>query len=190
MTRITDPQAAHADAERRMDGAVRHVKRELAGVRTGRASITLLDSVVVKAYGTELPLNQVASLSVPESTLIVATPFDPSQIGAIEHGIQTANLGLNPSNDGRVIRIPIPPLNDERRKELSRLVHKLAEEARTSVRQVRHHVNDALKRLLKDHELSEDDERRALDDIQKLTDEHIKAIDELQKAKDADLLEY
>ncbi len=190
MTQITDPQSAHADTERRMDSAVAHVKRELAGVRTGRASVTLLDSVVAKAYGAELPLNQVASLSVPESTLIVATPFDPTQIGAIEHGIQTANLGLNPSNDGKIIRIPIPPLNDERRKELSRLVHKLAEEARTSVRQVRHHANDALRRLLKANELSEDDERRALDDIQKLTDDHIQRIDELQQAKDAELLEH
>ena len=190
MRQITNSQSAHADAERRMDGAVAHVKRELAGVRTGRASVTLLDSVVVKAYGAELPLNQVASLSVPESTLIVATPFDPTQIGAIEHGIQTANLGLNPSNDGKIIRIPIPPLNDERRKELSRLVHKLAEEARTSVRQVRHHTNDTLRRLLKAHELSEDDEHRALDDIQKLTDEHIRQIEELQKAKDVALLEH
>ena len=189
MTAINDPESAHNEAQRRMDGAVAHVKRELAGVRTGRASINLLDSVVVNAYGAEMPLNQVASLSVPESTLIVATPFNAAQIRAIEHGIQTANLGLNPSNDGRVIRIPIPPLNDERRKELSRLVHKLAEEGRTSVRQVRHHANDALKRLLKNHDLSEDEERRALDDIQKLTDAHIKEIDALQKAKDAELLE-
>ena len=190
MTTIDNPESAHADAERRMDSAVAHVKRELAGVRTGRASINLLDSVMVNAYGAEMPLNQVASLSIPESRLIVATPFDPSQIRAIEHAIQTANLGWNPSNDGKVIRIPIPPLNDERRRELSRLVHKLAEEARTSVRQVRHHTNDTLKRLLKEHDLSEDDERRALDDIQKLTDEHVKKIDALQKAKDAELLEH
>lgn len=186
---VTDPESAHADAERRMDSAVEHVRRELAGVRTGRASVTLLDSVRVDAYGTQMPLNQVASLSVPESTLIVAAPFDPSQITAIENAVRNANLGLNPSNDGKVIRIPVPTLTDERRKEMSRLVHKLAEEGRTSVRQVRRDANDALKRLLKNHELSEDDERRALDDIQKLTDAHVQKIDALQKAKDAELLE-
>ena len=186
---VTDPESAHTDAERRMDGAVEHVRRELAGVRTGRASVNLLDSVRVEAYGTQMPLNQVASLSVPESTLIVAAPFDPSQITAIENAIRNANLGLNPSNDGKVVRIPVPTLTDERRKEMSRLVHKLAEEGRTSVRQVRRDTNDALKRLLKKHELSEDDERRALDDIQKLTDAHVHQIDELQKAKDAELLD-
>ena len=186
---VTDPESAHSDAERRMDGAVEHLRRELAGVRTGRASVNLLDSVRVDAYGTQMPLNQVASLSVPESTLIVAAPFDPSQTTAIENAIRNANLGLNPSNDGKVIRIPVPTLTDERRKEMSRLVHKLAEEGRTSVRQVRRDANDALKRLLKNHQLSEDDERRALDDIQKLTDAHVHKIDDLQKAKDAELLE-
>lgn len=186
---VTDPEAAHADAERRMDGAVEHVRRELAGVRTGRASVNLLDSVRVEAYGAQMPLNQVASLSVPESTLIVAAPFDPSQITAIENAIRNANLGLNPSNDGKIVRVPVPTLTDERRKEMSRLVHKLAEEGRTSVRQVRRDTNDALKRLLRNHELSEDDERRALDDIQKLTDDHVRKIDDLQKAKDAELLD-
>lgn len=189
MTAITDPASAHDDAERRMDGAVEHVRRELAGVRSGRASINILDGVRVRAYGAELPLNQVASLSVPESTLIVATPFDPSLMNAIEQAVRSANLGLNPSNDGRIVRIPVPPLNDERRREMSRLVHKLAEEGRTSVRQVRRDANDALKRLLRNHELSEDEERRALDDIQKVTDARIRKIDEMQKAKDAELLE-
>ena len=186
---LTDPESARGDAERRMDGAVHHVRRELAGVRTGRASVNILDSVRVEAYGAQLPLNQVASLSVPESTLIVAAPFDPSQTTSIEKAIRNANLGLNPSNDGKLIRIPVPALTDERRKEMSRLVHKLAEEGRTSVRQVRRDANDALKRLLKNHDLSEDDERRALDDIQKLTDAHIRMIDDLQKAKDAELLD-
>jgi ribosome recycling factor len=185
----TNPESAHADAERRMDGAVEHVRRELAGVRTGRASVHLLDNVRVEAYGAQMPLNQVASLSVPESTLIVAAPFDPSQTTAIEKAIRNANLGLNPGNDGKIIRIPVPTLTDERRREMSRLVHKLAEEGRTSVRQIRRDTNDALKRLLKNHDLSEDDERRALDDIQKLTDAHVRTIDDLQKAKDAELLE-
>jgi ribosome recycling factor len=185
---ITDPESARAEAQRRMDGALEHVRRELSGVRTGRASVNLLDSVQVEVYGTRLPLNQVAGLKVPEPTLIVAEPFDASQIGAIERGILGANLGLNPSNDGRAIRIPIPVLTDERRAEMSRLVHKLSEEGRTAVRQIRRDANDALKKLLKNHELSEDDERRGLDDVQALTDEHIRSIDELQKAKDDDLL--
>lgn len=186
---IKDPRSAAAQARQRMAGAVEHVRHELAGVRTGRASVGILDSVQVDAYGSRLPLNQVASLSVPEPTLIVATPFDPYQMAAIERGIQSANLGLNPHNDGRVVRIPVPPLTTERRKELSRLVHKLTEEGRNSVRQVRRDVNDALKKLLKNHELGEDEERRALDEIQKITDTHVHQIDELQKAKDAELLE-
>lgn len=186
---ITDPASAIDEATRRMGAAVEHVRVELSGVRTGRASVGLLDSVRVEAYGSELPLNQVASLAVPESTLIVATPFDPSQMAAIERGIQQANLGLNPSNDGSIVRIPIPALTDERRKELSRLVHKMAEEGRTSVRQVRRDCNDGLKKLLKGHALGEDEERRALDSVQKLTDEHVARIDALQKTKDDELLQ-
>ena len=186
---ISDPKAALAECRRKMGAVVEHVRHELAGVRTGRASISLLDTVHVEAYGAEMPLNQVASLSIPEPTLIVATPFDPSQIGAIERAIQTANLGLNPSNDGKLVRIPIPMLTDERRKELSKLVHKLAEKGRNGVRQSRREANDALKKLLKSHDLGEDDERRAIDDVQKVTDEHIRAIDELQKLRDDDLLQ-
>ena len=186
---ISDPNAAYTETRRRMDVAVGHVRHELAGVRTGRASIGILESVQVEMYGSLLPLNQCASLSVPEPTLIVANPFDPSQIGAVEKSIRNANLGLNPSNDGKVVRIPVPPLTDERRKELSKLVHKLAEEGRNSVRQVRREINDALRKLLKKHELGEDDERRALEEVQKITDTHIHQIDDIQKVKDAELLE-
>lgn len=189
MTTISGPTSARANAERRMDSAVEHVRRELSGIRTGRASINILDTVHVKAYGTEMPLNQVASLSVPESTLIVAAPFDPSQLAAIEKAIHNANLGLNPSNDGKVIRIPVPPLTDERRKEMSRLVHKSSEEGRNSIRQVRRDTNDALKKLLKSHKLSEDDEHRALEDIQRVTDAHIQKVDAVQKSKDNELLQ-
>jgi ribosome recycling factor len=171
-----------------MDGAIEHARKELAGVRTGRASINLLDPVQVDAYGTTMPLNQVASLSVPEATLIVAQPFDPSLLGAIERGVQKANLGLNPANDGKVVRIPIPSLTEERRKELSRLVHKYAEEGRNAVRQVRREANDRLKKLLKDHAISEDEERRALDEVQKVTDKHVALIDDLQTKKDQELL--
>jgi len=130
----------------------------------------------------------VASLSIPEPTLIVAQPFDPTLMSAIERGVQKANLGLNPASDGKVVRIPIPSLTEERRKELSRLMHKYAEEGRNSVRQVRRDANERLKKLLKDHKISEDDERRALDEVQKITDQHVSLIDDLQKKKDQDLL--
>jgi ribosome recycling factor len=135
-----------------------------------------------------MPLNQVASLSIPEPTMIVAQPFDPSLMGAVEKSIRAANLGLNPTNDGKVIRVPIPPLTEERRKELSKLVHKFAEEGRNGVRQVRRDANERLKKLLKDHKISEDDERRGLDEVQKITDQHITMLDELQKKKDGELL--
>ena len=185
---VNDLKSVYADLDKRMNAAIDHATRELAGVRSGRASIAILDGVHVEAYGSSMPLNQVASLSVPEPTLIAAQPFDPSLMGAIEKAIQSANLGLNPNNDGKLIRIPIPPLTDERRKELSRLVHKLAEESRNGVRQVRRDANDRLKKLLKRKDISEDDERRALEHVQKITDDHVRLIDELQKRKDAELL--
>ncbi|MEO7274922.1 MAG: ribosome recycling factor, partial [Vicinamibacterales bacterium] len=158
------------------------------GVRTGRASVGILDAVHVEAYGSHMPLNQVASLSIPEPTLIVAQPFDPSLMSAIEKAIRVSSLGLNPTNDGKVVRIPIPALTEDRRRELSKIVHKYAEEGRNNVRQVRRDANDRLKKFLKDHLISEDDERRSLDDVQKITDQQIGHIDELQKKKDSDLL--
>jgi ribosome recycling factor len=185
---VTDVKALFAEATKRMDGQVEHVRRELSGVRTGRASVGILDTVHVDAYGSSMPLNQVASLSIPEPTLIVAQPFDPSLMGTIEKAIRSANLGLNPANDGKVIRIPVPALTEERRKELSKLVHKFAEEGRNAVRQVRRDANDKLKKMARAHEISEDDERRGLDEVQKITDQHVAAIDELQNKKDADLL--
>ena len=186
---VTDPELASKETRRRMAAALDHVRHELAGIRTGRASIAILDSVQVEMYGSRLPLNQCASLSVPEPTLIVANPFDTSQISAVEKAIRNANLGLNPSNDGKIVRIPVPPLTDERRKELSKLVHKLAKAGRNSVREVRRDANDVLKKLLKDHKLGEDNERRSLAEIQTITNEHIGHIDDLQKAKDTQLLE-
>ena len=187
---ITDPASATDHARQRMSGAIDHLRRELASVRTGRASVGILDSVQVEAYGSLMPLNQVAGLAVPDPAMVVATPFDPYQIAAIERAIRRANLGLNPTNDGKIIRIPFPPLTAERRRELSKFVHKLSEDGRNSVRLARREANDALKKLLKNHELGEDDERRALDEIQKITDSHIQRIDDLQKAKDAELLEH
>jgi ribosome recycling factor len=185
---VNDLKSLNAEVKKRMDGAIEHVRKELSGLRTGRASISLLDPVQVEAYGTMMPLNQVASLSVPEPALIVAQPFDPSLMSAVERGIQKANLGLNPASDGKVVRIPIPTLTEERRKEMSRLVHKYAEEARNSVRQVRRDANERLKKLLKDHKISEDDERKGLDQVQKVTDDHVRMIDDLQKKKDDELL--
>jgi ribosome recycling factor len=171
-----------------MNGHIEHVKRELGGVRTGRASVTILDSVHVDAYGSHMPLNQVASLSIPEPTMIIAQPFDPTLMASIEKAVRNANLGLNPTNDGKAVRIPIPALTEERRKELSKLVHKYAEDGRNLVRQVRRDANDRLKKLFKDHKISEDDERRGLDEVQKITDQHISMIDDLQKKKDGELL--
>ena len=184
----TDIKSLFGEVKKRMEAQLEHVRRELGGVRTGRASVTILDSVHVEAYGSHMPLNQVASLSIPEPTLIVAQPFDPSLMGTIEKAIRSSNLGLNPTNDGKIVRIPIPALTEDRRKELSKLVHKYAEEGRNGVRQVRRDANDKLKKLLKDHAISEDDERRGLEDVQKITDQQITQIDELQKKKDADLL--
>ena len=185
---VSDLKGLYAEVNKRMGVALEHVKHELAGVRTGRASVTILDSVHVEAYGSRMPLNQLAGLSVPEPTMIVAQPFDPSQLTAIEKAIRAADLGLNPSNDGKVVRIPIPALTEERRKELSRHVHKLTEDGRNSVRQVRRDANERLKKLLKDRKISEDDEKKGLEEVQKLTDGHIRQIDETQKKKDAELL--
>jgi ribosome recycling factor len=184
----SDLKGLFAEVKKRMDAQIDHVKRELGGIRTGRASVGILDTVHVEAYGAPTPLNQVASLSIPEPTMIVAQPFDPSLMGAIEKAIRSSNLGLNPNNDGKVIRIPVPALTEERRKELSKLVHKHTEEGRNGVRQVRRDANEKLKKLLKEHKISEDDERRGLEDVQKITEQHVTLIDDLQKKKDGELL--
>jgi ribosome recycling factor len=185
---VSDLKGLFGEVKKRMDGQIDFVRKELAAVRTGRATTGLLDAVHVEAYGTRMPLNQVASLSVPEPAMIVAQPFDPSLMTIIEKAIRSSDLGLNPSNDGKVIRIPIPPLTEERRKELSRHVHKMTEEGRNHVRTVRREANDRLKKLLKEHKISEDDEKRALDEVQKITDQHVKMIDDLQQKKDQELL--
>ena len=185
---VNDLKGLYAEVNKRMNTAIEHLKHELAGVRTGRATTGILDPVHVEAYGSRMPLNQLASLSIPEPTMIVAQPFDPSQLGAIEKAIRASDLGLNPANDGKVVRIPIPPLTEERRKELSRHVHKMSEEGRNGIRLVRRDANERLKKLLKDHKISEDDERKGLDEVQKITDNHVKLIDDLQKKKDTELL--
>jgi len=185
---VSDLKGLFAEVKKRMDGHIEHVRRELGGVRTGRASVNILDTVHVEAYGSMVPLNQVASLSIPEPAMIIAQPFDPSLMNNIEKGIRAANIGLNPTNDGKVLRIPIPALTDERRKELSKIVHKFAEEGRNGVRLVRREANDKLKKMLKDSKISQDDERKSLDEVQKITDQHVTMIDEVQKKKDTELL--
>ena len=185
---FNDLKGMFGELKTRMDVTIDRVRKEMAAVRTGRATVSLLDGVHVEAYGSKMPLNQVASLSVPEPALIVAQPFDPSVMKEIEKAIRSSDLGLNPSNDGKVIRIPIPPLTDDRRKELSRHVHKQAEEGRNGVRNIRRDANERLKKLLKEHKISEDDERKGLEQVQKMTDDHVKLIDDLQKKKDQELL--
>jgi ribosome recycling factor len=172
----------------KMEAVVEDFKRKLGNVRTGRATVGLLDSVHVDYYGTPTPLIQMASVAVPEPQLITVQPWDMTQLGAVEKAIMAANLGLNPSNDGKMIRLPVPPLNEERRKQLAKQVHEFAEEHRVAVRNVRHQSNDALKKLLKDKTISEDDERGGLDEVQKLTNNFIAKIDELSKNKEHEIM--
>ena len=183
----TAQEVKHRVTEK-MDHAIEHLKRDLAGIRTGRASVALLDGIKVDYYGTPTPLTQMASVAVPEPQLITVQPWDMSQLGAVEKAIIGANLGLNPSNDGKVIRLPVPPLNEERRKQLAKQVHEIAEEHRIAIRNSRHAANDALKKLSKDKLISEDDERGGLDDVQKLTNSFIGKIDELAKGKEAEIM--
>lgn len=172
----------------RMEAAVEDFRKKLATVRTGRAAVSLLDSVVVEYYGTPTPLNQMASVHVPEAQLITVQPWDATQLGAIEKAIRAADLGLNPSNDGKVVRVPIPPLTEERRKQLAKQVHEIAEDHRTAVRNIRRDANDQLKKLLKEKTISEDAERDGLDEIQKMTNSYIGKIDELAKTKEQELM--
>jgi ribosome recycling factor len=178
-----------ANVKTRMEKAVSDLQHEMASIRTGRASLGILDHIRVDYYGTPTPLNQVANLHVPEPSLITIQPWDVSQIGPIEKSIRASDLGLNPANDGKVIRLPIPPLTEERRKELVKKLHALAEHHRVSVRNIRRDGNEAVKKLLKDKKLAEDDEKKALDDIQKLTDSFMEKIDQASKTKEKDILE-
>jgi ribosome recycling factor len=173
----------------RMEAVIEDFKRKLANVRTGRASVGLLDGVMVDYYGTPTPLNQMASISVPEPQLLTIQPWDASQVSAIEKAIISANLGFNPSNDGKVVRLPIPPLTEERRRQLAKQVHEIAEEHRIAVRNIRHAANDSLKKLLKEKAISEDSERDGLDQVQKLTNTYVGKIDELAKTKEQEIMQ-
>jgi ribosome recycling factor len=171
-----------------MEKAVDDLRKECATIRTGRASISILDNVQVDYYGVPTPINQAAQLSTPDPTLITVQPYDVSLVGPIEKAIRASDLGLNPSNDGRVIRIPIPSLTEERRKTLAKHVHKVLEDHRTAVRNIRRDGNDHLKKMLKDKAISEDEEKKALDEIQKMTDEYIKKLEDVAKAKEAEIM--
>jgi ribosome recycling factor len=177
------------EVETGMKHAVDHFHHELKHLRTGRASLALLEGITADYYGTAMPLNQLATLSVPDASMIVAQPFDSSQIPAIERAIRKSDVGLNPSSDGKVIRIPVPPLTEERRKEIAKKAHELAEHARTAVRQVRREGNDKLKKMEKDKAISQDDERRGLEEVQKLHDHYIAEVGSALQKKEQQIME-
>jgi ribosome recycling factor len=179
-----------ANARTKMDKVLADMQHEVAHFRTGRATIGLLDSVRVDYYGTPTPLNQVAQLHVPEPAMITVQPYDTSIIGAIEKSIRTSDLGLNPSNDGKIVRVPVPPLTEERRRELAKKLSHVAEERRVGLRNIRRDANEHLKKLFKDKVISEDEERQALEITQKLTDSQIAKVDQIAKAKEKEILEF
>ncbi len=176
-------------AKTRMNKALDDCRHELAGVRTGRASVSMLDSVRVDYYGTPTPINQAATIGIPEPTMLTVQPWDATLMGAIEKAIRASDLGLNPMNDGKILRIPIPALTEERRKDLVKHLHKVLENHRTAIRNIRRDCNDALKKLLKDKKISEDDEKRGLEEIQKVTDDFIAKLDAQGKTKEKEILE-
>ena len=189
MSTFQSIKEVEASAKTRMDKVLADFQHDMTTIRTGRASVNMLEPVQIEAYGSMMPINHVATLHVPEPAMITVQPFDVSQIGAIDKAIRNAGLGLNPSNDGKIIRIPIPPLNEERRKELAKKLHGIAEDHRVALRNVRRDSNEAVKKLLKDKLISEDEDRRAHDEIQKLTDGTIAKLDALSKSKEKDILE-
>ncbi len=174
----------------RMDKAVEDFRREMASTRTGRANIHMLDTVTVDYYGEQMPLNQVSQIHAPEPQMITVQPFDTSQLGAIEKAIRGSGLGLNPMNDGKLVRVPIPALTEERRKEMVKHLNRILEEHRTAIRNVRRDGNDSIKKVFKDKQISEDDEKRALEEIQKLTDDEIKKMEDMSKTKEKEVLEF
>jgi ribosome recycling factor len=177
------------EARTHMEKAVEAMRREFTSVRTGKATPALLDTVRVDAYGSKMPINQVGTVSAPEPRLLIVQPWDKGLLKAIETGITNADLGLNPSNDGNIIRVPIPQLTEERRKDMVKLLHKLAEEGRVAIRHARQEANKELKKKQGDHEISEDDAHRQMEQVQKLTDEYITKIDQLLKAKEQEVME-
>ena len=187
-TTIANTKEAMAQARTRMEKAVDDFRKELAGVRTGRANVALLDHIRVDYHGTPMPLNQLGTMSVPEPTMIVIAPWDPSALPLIDKAIRVSDLGLNPTNDGKVVRVPIPPLNEERRKDLVKHVHKVLENHRTAVRNIRRDVKEAVEKLEKDKKISEDDRKRSLDELEKLTHNEVKKLEDFSATKEKEIM--
>jgi ribosome recycling factor len=186
---FTSVKEIEANSKSRMEKAMSDLQHAMATIRTGRASISLLDNIRVDYYGTPTPLNQIGNLHVPEPTLITVQPWDVSQIGAIEKSIRASDLGLNPANDGKIVRIPIPPLTEERRKDLVKHLHTVAEDHRVAIRNIRRDSNEAVKKLLKDKKIAEDEERRGLEEIQKMTNTYMDKLDTAAKNKEKEIME-
>ena len=189
MTTIATPKDAMAQAKTRMEKAVDDFRKELAGLRTGRANVALLDHVRVDYHGTPMPINQLGTLSVPEPTMILIAPWDPTAVTAIDKSIRTSDLGLNPSSDGKLIRVPIPPLTEERRKDLVKHLHKVLENHRTAVRNIRRDIKEAIERFEKEKKISEDDRKRNVEELEKLTHSETKKLEDLSAAKEKEILE-
>jgi ribosome recycling factor len=189
MASIAGLKETYGQLKTRMDKAVEDFRKAMAATRTGRASVHMLDGVTVDYYGTPMPLNQIAGVHAPDAQMITVQPFDTSQLGAIEKAIRGGDLGLNPMNDGKLIRVPVPPLTQERRQDMVKHLHRALEEHRTAVRNIRRDGNDAIKKALKDKKITEDEEKKSLDEIQKLTDDEIKKMEEMSKAKEKEVLE-
>jgi ribosome recycling factor len=189
MAAVPGLKETYLQLKTRMDKAVDDFRKALVATRTGRASVQMLDSVSVEYYGSQMPLNQIATVHAPEAQLITVQPFDPSSLSAIEKSIRGAELGLNPMNDGKMIRVPVPPLTEERRKEMVKHLHKVLEDHRTAVRNIRRDGNDAIKKALKDKKITEDEEKRSMDEIQKLTDGEIKKMEDMCKVKEKEVME-
>jgi len=188
MAAIPALKDSFAQLKTRMDKAVEDFRKEMTATRTGRASVHMLDGVMVDAYGSQMPLNQLANVSAPEPQLITVQPWDVSQIGAIEKAIRGGDLGLNPMNDGKLVRVPVPALTEERRKEMVKHLNKVLEEHRTAVRNIRRDGNDAIKKAMKDKKITEDEERGAMENLQKLTDDEIKKMEEMAKGKEKEVM--
>lgn len=189
MTTITSTKDALTQAKTRMEKAVEDFRKDLAGVRTGRANTALLDSIRVDYHGTPMPINQLGSLSVPDPTIITISPWDPTAVPLIDKAIRTSDLGLNPTSDGKVLRVPIPSLTEERRKDLVKMIHKVLENHRTAVRNVRRDIKEAVEKLEKEKKISEDDKKRALDELEKLTHAETKKVEDLSASKEKEVLE-
>ncbi len=189
MTTIANTKDALAQAKTRMEKAVEDFRKDLAGVRTGRANTALLDSIRVDYHGTPMPINQLGSLSVPDPTIITISPWDPTAVPLIDKAIRTSDLGLNPTSDGKVLRVPIPSLTEERRKDLVKMIHKVLENHRTAVRNIRRDIKEAVEKLEKEKKISEDDKKRALDELEKLTHAETKKVEDLSATKEKEVLE-